>query len=144
MRQLKAMNSLRIQSFAKRRSTFEQYSHRLSTLQYGQAAAQKGVRVSAIYGQIRVQVLYTSGGFGDHYFEHYFKRRDDPYFETREREERFIEQMVAAVGSAVEKALPGFMAAYITNLAQPYQQTAPLTAEQDLDLSEIDLDFVGE
>ena len=78
------------------------------------------------------------------YFEHYFKRRDDPYFETREREERFIEQIVAAVGSAVEKALPGFMAAYITNLAQPYQQTAPPTAEQEPDLSEIDLDFVGE
>ena len=78
------------------------------------------------------------------YFEHYLKKRDDPYFETREREERFIEQIVAAVGSAVEKALPGFMAAYITNLAQPYQQTAPPTASQDPDLSEIDLDFVGE
>ena len=78
------------------------------------------------------------------YFEHYFKKLDDPYFETREREERFIEQIVAAVGSAVEKALPGFMAAYITNLAQPYQQTAPPTAEQEPDLSEIDLDFVGE
>ncbi len=40
------------------------------------------------------------------YFERYFKKCDDPYFETREREERFIEQIVAAVGSAVEKALP--------------------------------------
>ena len=78
------------------------------------------------------------------YFKHYFKKRDDPYFETREREERFIEQIVAAVGSAVEKALPGFMAAYITNLAQPYQLAAPPTAEQEPDLSEIDLDFVGE
>lgn len=78
------------------------------------------------------------------YFEHYFKKCDDPYFETREREERFIEQIVAAVGSAVEKALPGFMAAYITNLAQPYQHTSSPTAEQEPDLSEIDLDFVGE
>lgn len=77
------------------------------------------------------------------YFERYFKKCSDPYFETREREERFIEQIVAAVGSAVEKALPGFMAAYLTNLAQPYQQTAP-TIEQEPDLSEIDLDFVGE
>ena len=78
------------------------------------------------------------------YFERYYKKSDDPYFETREREERFIEQIVAAVGSAVEKALPGFMAAYLTNLAQPYQQTAPPTAEQEPDLSEIDLDFIGE
>lgn len=77
------------------------------------------------------------------YFERYYKKCDDPYFETREREERFVEQIVAAVGKAVEKALPGFMAAYLTNLAQPYQQTSP-TAEQDPDLSEIDLDFVGE
>ena len=77
------------------------------------------------------------------YFERFFQKCDDPYFETREREERFIEQIVSAVGSAVEKALPGFMAAYLTNLAQPYQQTS-LTAEQEPDLSEIDLDFVGE
>lgn len=77
------------------------------------------------------------------YFERYYKKCDDPYFETREREERFVEQIVAVVGSAVEKALPGFMAAYISNLAQPYQQTSP-TTEQKPDLSEIDLDFVGE
>lgn len=77
------------------------------------------------------------------YFERYYQKRDDPYFETREREEQFIEQIVAAVGSAVEKALPGFMAAYLTNLAQPYQHTSP-TAEQEPDLSEVDLDFVGE
>lgn len=48
------------------------------------------------------------------YFERYYQKRDDLYFETREREERFVEQIVAAVGSAVEKALPGFMAAYLT------------------------------
>lgn len=77
------------------------------------------------------------------YFERYFKKCNDPYFETREREERSVDQIVAAVGSAVEKALPGFMAAYLTNLAQPYQQTVQPT-EQEPDLSEIDLDFVGE
>ena len=77
------------------------------------------------------------------YFERYYKESDDPYLETREREERFVEQIVTEVGSAVEKALPGFMAAYLINLAQPYQQTAP-PAEQEPYLSEIDLDFVGE
>lgn len=77
------------------------------------------------------------------YFERYYKKCDDPYLETREREERFVEQIVAAVGKAVEKVLPGFMAAYLTNLAQPYQQTSP-KAEQEPDLSEIDLDFIGE
>lgn len=77
------------------------------------------------------------------YFERYFRKFDDPYFETREREERFVEQIVAAVGSAVEKALPGFMAAYLTGLAKPYRQEVP-TGEQEPNLSEVDLDFVGE
>ena len=36
------------------------------------------------------------------YFERYLKKCNDLYFETREREE----QIVAAVGNAVEKALP--------------------------------------
>lgn len=77
------------------------------------------------------------------YFERYFKKRDDPYFETREREERFIKEIVSTVGSAVEKALPGFMAAYLTGLAKPYQQPEK-AVEQEPDLSEVDLDFVGE
>ncbi len=77
------------------------------------------------------------------YFERYLKKCDDPYFETREREEHFIEQIVEAVGTAVEEALPGFMAAYLTGLAKPYRQETP-TVEQEPDLSDVDLDFIGE
>lgn len=77
------------------------------------------------------------------YFERYFKKCNDPYLETREREERFVEQIVAAVGKAVEKVLPGFMAAYLTGLAKPYRQEVPAD-KQEPDLSEVDLDFVGE
>lgn len=77
------------------------------------------------------------------YFERYFKKCDDLYLETREREERFVEQIVAAVGKAVEKALPGFMAAYLTGLAKPYRQEV-FADKQEPDLSEVDLDFVGE
>lgn len=77
------------------------------------------------------------------YFERYLKKCDDPYFETREREERFIKEIVDAVGVAVEKALPGFMAAYLTGLAKPYQQSATPTV-QEPDLSDVDLDFIGE
>ena len=51
------------------------------------------------------------------YFKRYYKRIDDPYFETREREERFVEQIVTAVESAVEKALPSFLAACFSSLS---------------------------
>lgn len=45
---------------------------------------------------------------------------DDPYFENREREDRFVEQIVSAVEQSLEKALPGFMAACLMNMVQPY------------------------
>lgn len=77
------------------------------------------------------------------YFQHYYNKCADPYLETREREEQFVEQIVTEVGVAVKKSMPGFMAAYITNLAQPYQQPIPLAAETEPDLSDIDLDFIG-
>ncbi len=37
------------------------------------------------------------------YFERYYHRKDDPYFETRQREEQFVEQIVGAVEKAMEK-----------------------------------------
>lgn len=55
------------------------------------------------------------------YFDRYNRKRDDPYLETREREERFVEQIVEAVERSTEKALPGFLAACLTGWMQPYQ-----------------------
>lgn len=51
------------------------------------------------------------------YFEREEKRSIDPYFTTKEREDVFIDKMVGAVESAVEKAMPAFMAMYISSLA---------------------------
>lgn len=59
------------------------------------------------------------------YFKSYYKRIDDPYFETREREERFVEQIVAAVESAVEKVLPSFLAACFSKMVMPYNTVMP-------------------
>lgn len=42
------------------------------------------------------------------YFERYYKKESDPYFETREREESFIEQIVLAVEKAIEKLCQAF------------------------------------
>ena len=36
------------------------------------------------------------------YFDRYYQKQDDPYLETREREERFVAQIVTAVENAME------------------------------------------
>ena len=50
------------------------------------------------------------------FFERKAKLEDDPYFETRERDERFIRQIIREVEKALDKVLPvylaGFMSAY--------------------------------
>ena len=51
------------------------------------------------------------------YFERYYRLKDDPFFETREREERFVDQIVAAVESALTKALPVFLAGCAAGLS---------------------------
>ena len=82
------------------------------------------------------------------YFENYYRLKDEPYFDTREREERFIEQIVAAVESAVEKVLPSFLAACFSKMVMPYNTAAPTinitnTNENNASADDIDFDFVG-
>ena len=79
------------------------------------------------------------------YFKRYYKRIDDPYFETREREERFVEQIVTAVESAVEKVLPSFLAACFSKMVMPYNAVMPTANnnENTTQPDEIDFDFVG-
>ena len=52
------------------------------------------------------------------YFERQSQLKDDPFFETREREERFVDQIVAAVESALTKALPVFLAGCAAGLSR--------------------------
>ena len=81
------------------------------------------------------------------YFKRYYRRKDDPYFETREREERFVEQIVSAVENGVEKALPSFLAACFTKMVMQYSEapTINITNNNDNNVSadDIDMDFVG-
>ena len=81
------------------------------------------------------------------YFKNYYRIKDDPYLETREREERFVEQIVAAVESAVEKVLPSFLAACFSKMVMPYNTAAPMinitnTNENNVSADDIDFDFV--
>ncbi len=81
------------------------------------------------------------------YFKNYYRKKDDPYFETREREDKFVEQIVGAVESAVEKALPTFLAACFTKMVMPYNAVSTInithTNENNVSADDIDFDFVG-
>lgn len=51
------------------------------------------------------------------FFERKAKLQDDPYFETREREERFIRQIVSEVEKALDKVLPVYLAGFISGVS---------------------------
>lgn len=76
------------------------------------------------------------------YFERYYRSQDDPCFETREREERFVNQIISSVESAMEKTLPVFLAGCMTGISQVPVTAAPAT-QQEPD-AELDWDFLGE
>ena len=84
------------------------------------------------------------------YFGRYFRRKNDPYLETREREEKFVAEIVAAVERSAEKALPSFLAACIAeilnssgNFSVPAQNFAPAEKSENDDISDVDLNFIG-
>ena len=91
------------------------------------------------------------------YFDRMQKLSDDPYFETRQREERFVEQIVTEVGRAFTAEMPKFLASLMLGLSagypMPTPQAAVSTATENSnnnaedsgneDYSDIDLDFIG-
>ncbi len=54
------------------------------------------------------------------YFDRMGKLADDPYFETRQREERFVEQIVSEVGKAFIAEMPKFLASLMLSLNSSY------------------------
>ena len=76
------------------------------------------------------------------YFDRYYRSQDDPYFETREREERFVNQIISSVESAMERTLPVFLAGCIAGLSQASHNTTSVV-QQEPD-AELDWDFLGE
>mgnify|MGYP007101861595 CR=1 FL=1 len=84
------------------------------------------------------------------YFERHNRLKNDPFLETREREERFVDQIVAAVESALTKALPVFLAGCAAGLSRSMppsaeaQSPAPQTAKEVVnqqETSEADIDW---
>ena len=54
------------------------------------------------------------------YFDRMGRLADDPYFETRQREERFVEQIVSEVGKAFVAEMPKFLASLMLSLNSSY------------------------
>ena len=77
------------------------------------------------------------------YFERYYRKESDPYFETREREELFIKQIVTATEKAIEKALPSFLTACLTGIVQPFKQIEPAEPANEETNDEVDWDFLN-
>ena len=101
------------------------------------------------------------------YFDRMGRLADDPYFETRQREERFVEQIVSEVGKAFIAEMPKFLASLMLSLNRGYpMQAVPVGTEnsrgyagdgnpsategfgnadnsENDDYSGIDFDFIG-
>jgi hypothetical protein len=81
------------------------------------------------------------------YFDRYERTQDDPYFENRQREEKFVEQIVGEVGKSLVAEMPKFLANFMINLNSGYAvKTAPQKLESsdgNSDYSDIDMDFIG-
>lgn len=91
-----------------------------------------------------------------HYFEQYYKKQADPYLETREREEQFVEKIVEAVAKTAENAIPKVLATCLSEWMQPYQEQRNFiprpgktdderqsAAEQEI-AENLDWDFLGD
>ena len=61
------------------------------------------------------------------YFERQNRLKDDPFLETREREERFVDQIVAAVESTLTKTLPVFLAGCAAGLSRSMPTATEMT-----------------
>lgn len=77
------------------------------------------------------------------YFDRYYHSQDDPYFETREREERFVDQIITAVEHVMEKTLPVFLAGCMAGLSKAPAVVIPPDTLSDSD-EDVDWDFLGE
>jgi len=80
------------------------------------------------------------------YFERYYRRQDDPYLETREKEDQFVSRIVEAVQVSMEKTLPLFLAGCMAGTRQKEEsQTKEVTFSHSKDPEmDIDWDFLGE
>lgn len=57
------------------------------------------------------------------YFDRYYRTQEDPYLETREREERFVDQILKAVEKSLEQYLPLFLSGLKAGFVREINET---------------------
>ena len=80
------------------------------------------------------------------YFDRYYRTQEDPYLETREREERFVDQILKAVEKSLEHYLPLFLSGLTAGILprEPQNKASlPLPKEPEPE-AEVDWEFLGE
>ncbi len=96
----------------------------------------------------------------DDFFDRQNKVKYDPYFETREREEKFVGEIVSAVERAMNKKIPEFLSVCFGEILRQYSERggsnfapapiipAEMVSEKELsaenDYSDVDLEFMNE
>ena len=80
------------------------------------------------------------------YFDRYYRTQEDPYLETREREERFVAQIIEAVEKSLNQTLPLFLSGLTAGMAQrePQSRASLPSHEEPEPETDIDWDFLGE
>ena len=82
----------------------------------------------------------------NYFFDRYYQSKDDPYLETREKEERFVQKIVEAVEHTLGNVLPLFLSGYAAALCTAVpdgtmvipKSTAGIAAEDSADNSGTD------
>lgn len=81
------------------------------------------------------------------YFDRYYRIAEDPYLETREREEQFINQIVEGVQQNLNQSLPLFLSGLTIGMVQmesPKQTSLTTSNHSSSDAEDVDWDFLGE
>ena len=81
------------------------------------------------------------------YFDRYYRIAEDPYLETREREEQFINQIVEGVQQNLKQSLPLFLSGLTIGMVQmesPKQTSLTTSNHSSSDAEDVDWDFLGE
>lgn len=60
----------------------------------------------------------------NHYFEQEYRREEDPYLETREKEDAFLERVLEAVKEGAEQSMPMVMLRNLVELLQPIRHVS--------------------
>lgn len=78
------------------------------------------------------------------YFDRYYRTLADPYLETREREERFVSQIIESVENILKQTLPIFLTGCMFSIPQSGSSIKASFPQGEENHADIDWDFLGE